>query len=120
MSQLHFDPHANADDEAEERPAAYQRLQWEAGEHRLERYTMDDWRRQLLEDMIENLGKELQKHVGQSFGLERLADVYSKADGWAQPLVHDLAPEDPWAWDLDVVLDAAFHRHARRARDFTP
>jgi hypothetical protein len=30
----------------------------------------------------------------------------------------DIAPDDPWAWDSRVVVDAAFARYLREAADF--
>ncbi len=30
----------------------------------------------------------------------------------------DVAPEDPWAWDSGVVVDAAFGRYLREAADY--
>jgi hypothetical protein len=29
-----------------------------------------------------------------------------------------VAPEDPWAWDAALVVDAAFARYLREAADF--
>ena len=29
-----------------------------------------------------------------------------------------VAPEDPWAWDAGVVVDAAFARYLREATDY--
>lgn len=115
-----YDVPTDDDGEEYERPASYARLQWEAGEARLERFTEDSRRRALLEDMIEALTGALQQRAGQTIGLEDLAELYTRADGWAQQIVHRMAPEDPWAWDLDVVLDATFHRYARRAWDYVP
>ena len=30
----------------------------------------------------------------------------------------ETAPEDPWAWDAGVVVDAAFARYLREAADY--
>ena len=29
-----------------------------------------------------------------------------------------IAPDDPWAWDSSVVVDAAFARYLREASDY--
>lgn len=96
------------------------RRQWRDGEERVLRFTADSKRRMLLERIIDSLSAELTRRIGQTFSMGELASMYDGAETWAQPIVHAGAPEDVWAWDMGVVLDAAFFRFERQALDYTP
>jgi len=96
----------------------YARRQWEDGNDRLERVDAESNKRAVLEDVVDGILVEVEKRVGQSFDTLDLIDAYTGADTWALPVTHKVAPEVPWAWTLDIVLDAAFFRYSRRARDW--
>jgi hypothetical protein len=96
----------------------YSRRQWESGEDRLTNIAPDSRRREMLEAVVDELVLELQRRVGQSFLTSDLIAAYASADRWAADVAHSTAPEDPAAWDLSIVLDAAFHRYAKRASDW--
>jgi hypothetical protein len=98
----------------------YARSQWDDGAQRMERFTRDSRRRTVLEHVVDRITAELDKRVGQSFGMLDLVRAYDGAETWALALVHEAAPDDAWAWDLGVVLDAAFSRYVVRAQDYEP
>jgi hypothetical protein len=96
------------------------RDQWKAGERRA--YDMRSWsdKHPVIEHVIDALMYELGRRVGQTFSMKELIATYGSADLWAQQLAIDTAPGKPWAWEMDIVMDAAFHRYSRRASDYTP
>jgi hypothetical protein len=96
----------------------YARTRWEDGEYRLGRAGKTPAQRDVLEHVVEGLLQELEKRVGQSFTTLQLAAVQETAEPWAQAIAHERAPGAPWAWDMDVVLDAACFRYSRRASDY--
>lgn len=96
------------------------RRQWREGEGRMDRFSTDSKRRALLESIVDALMQEVQRRIGQTFSMNELANLYEGAEAWAQPIVHAQAPEQVWAWDMGVVMDAAFFRFERRALDYTP
>lgn len=102
----------------EQETLTYARRQWEDGEDRVRRFSHDSRRRQVFEDVIEHVEDELERRVGQSFSTIELIDQYARAEDWCADIARGVAPEDPWAWDLSIVLDASFHRFSRRARDW--
>ena len=96
----------------------YARRQWEDGNDRLARVDHESHKRAVMEEVIEGILDEIERRVGQSFDTLDLIDAYTGADTWALPVTHRVAPETAWAWTLDVVLDVAFFRYSRRARDW--
>lgn len=96
----------------------YARTRWEEGEQRLRRVATDSRRRDVLERVVDALMDELEKQVGQVFTTLELAAIQDRAEPWCTRIAHDVAPDAPYAWDLDVVQNAAFHRYARRASDY--
>jgi hypothetical protein len=96
----------------------YARSRWEEGEMRLQRVATDSHRRDVLEDVVEGIVRELEKRIGQIFSTLDLADLQDRSEDWCTSVAHEIAPESPWAWELDTVQNAAFHRYARRANDY--
>lgn len=96
----------------------YARARWEEGETRMQRHTADSRRRDELERVVEGCLQELERRIGQVFSTLELAGQQEAAERWALPLAHELAPEAPYAWELDTVLNAAFYRYSRRATDY--
>jgi hypothetical protein len=90
--------------------------QWQQGERRLQAVPPE--RRVLLERVVEVLVAELRRRLGGRFYSEELAQLYERGSSWCLQLAMDTAPEDPWAWDSGVVVDAAFGRYLREASDY--
>lgn len=96
----------------------YARTRWEDGEQRVQRVAADSRRRDVLEVVIDALMDELEKQVGQVFTTIELSRIQDRSEQWCTRIAHDVAPDAPYAWDLDLVQNAAFHRYARRASDY--
>lgn len=96
----------------------YTSRQWEAGADRMLRYTSDSRKRAVLERVVDGMTAELERRIGQTFTSAELVREYDGAERWSTDVAHECAPEQPWAWDMDIVLNATFHRFARRAVDY--
>jgi hypothetical protein len=81
-------------------------FQWEDGARRLDE--LNDDRRRRLERQLELILDELRRRLGSTFTIEELADFYGEGTGWAD----ELAGTNGW------LIDAAFHRYAREAKNF--
>ncbi len=90
--------------------------QWQQGERRLQ--AAPEERARLLERVTEGLVAELRRRLGGRFTAEELAALYDRGTAWCLPVAMRIAPEDPWAWDAGVVVDAAFGRYLREATDY--
>jgi hypothetical protein len=90
--------------------------QWRRGERRLAQAPPE--RARLLGRVTDVLVAELRRRLGGRFRAEELAELYDKGTAWCLQLAMDTAPEDPWAWDSGVVVDAAFARYVREAVDY--
>jgi hypothetical protein len=90
--------------------------QWQRGERRLRQAPPE--RRALLERIAETLVAELRRRLGGRFSAEELAQLYAGGTSWCLQLAMNAAPEDPWAWDSGIVVDAAFGRYLREASDY--
>jgi hypothetical protein len=90
--------------------------QWQRGESRLR--DAPSQRRALLERIVGELVKELRRRLGGRFTVQELLALYGAGTDWCLQTAMRLAPEDPWAWDSGVVVDAAFSRYLREASDF--
>jgi hypothetical protein len=90
--------------------------QWQQGERRLRAEAPE--RRVLLERVTEALVAELRKRLGGRFYCEELVTLYREGSSWYLPVAMRAAPEQPWAWEAGVVLDAAFGRYLREAADY--
>lgn len=91
-------------------------FQWREGERRLRAEPPE--RSSLLERVTEALVAELRRRLGGRFYARELEELYRGASGWYLPVAMRIAPDDPWAWDSGVVLDAAFGRYLREAADY--
>ena len=96
----------------------YARARWEEGELRVQRHTPDSRRRDVLEHVIDAIMDELEKRIGQVFSSFELAELQDGSEAWCTRIAHEMAPESPWAWEMDTVQNAAFHRYSRRATDY--
>jgi hypothetical protein len=90
--------------------------QWRRGQRRLEQAPVE--RRALLERIVETVVAELRRRLGGRFSAEELARFYEQGTAWCLQLAMNAAPEDPWAWDSGIVVDAAFGRYLREAADY--
>jgi hypothetical protein len=90
--------------------------QWQQGERRLASAPAE--RVAQLERVTEALVAELRRRLGGRFYAEELVELYGRGTGWCMQLAMKLAPEDPWAWEAGVVVDAAFGRYLRGAADY--
>jgi hypothetical protein len=90
--------------------------QWRQGEQRLSRAPAEQ--ALLLQRIADMLVVELRRRLGGRFSAQELAELYGRGTSWCLQLAMDVAPDDPWAWDSRVVVDAAFARYLREATDF--
>jgi hypothetical protein len=90
--------------------------QWAAGLRRLEQAPADQ--RPTLERVTRHIEAELRRRLGGPFTTQELADLYDEGTGWTSDLAYTTAPEEPYAWDVRTVADAAFARYLREATDY--
>lgn len=90
--------------------------QWRRGERRLREAPPEH--SVLLERVVAALVAELRRRLGGRFTAQELVDLYLSGTSWCAQTAMSLAPEDPWAWDPGVVVDAAFGRYLREAADY--
>jgi hypothetical protein len=90
--------------------------QWQQGERRLRAAPAD--RARTLDRVVEGLVAELRRRLGGGFTADELADMYDAGTSWCLQVAMRIAPDDPWAWDAGVVIDAAFNRYLREAADY--
>lgn len=90
--------------------------QWRRGERRLQEAPPEH--SILLERIVAALVADLRRRLGGRFTAQELVDLYLNGTSWCMQTAIDLAPEDPWAWDSSLVVDAAFGRYLREAADY--
>ncbi len=90
--------------------------QWQSGERRLAAAPAD--RQVVFDRVIGEVVAELRRRLGGRFSADELAALYEQGTTWCLELAMLVAPEDPWAWDSSVVVDAAFSRYLREAVDY--
>lgn len=90
--------------------------QWHRGERRLKDARAE--RASLLEEVVGELVSELRRRLGGRFSAQELAELYAAGTDWCMRTAMRIAPDDPWAWDSSVVVDAAFGRYLREASDY--
>ena len=91
-------------------------LQWREGERRLAEE--EPGRQGTLQRVVDRIVAELRRRLGAPFTSAEVAELYDQGTDWAVDIAVRTAPDDPWAWDPRVVVDAAFARYVRGARDF--
>jgi hypothetical protein len=84
-------------------PLETARFQWEQGARRLRDANTREANRR-----VSLVLDELRRRLGSTFTAEELADLYGRDTGWAD----DLAGMESW------IVDAAFHRYLREARNY--
>jgi len=90
--------------------------QWQQGERRLQAAPAE--RAVLLGRVTDALVAELRRRLGGRFYTDELVELYGRGCTWCLQVAMTVAPEDPWAWEAGVVVDAAFARYLREAADF--
>jgi hypothetical protein len=90
--------------------------QWQQGERRLQAAPAE--RVRTLERVTAALVAELRRRLGGRFLSDELVALYARGTAWCMQVAMAVAPEDPWAWDAGVVVDAAFARYLREASDY--
>jgi hypothetical protein len=96
------------------------RREWEDGHAALEAARDDRARYERLLALVDVVGAELRRRVGQTFTLAELAREYGNADRWALEAVADAEPPRGWPREVALVTGAAFHAYARGAVDYRP
>ena len=90
--------------------------QWTAGLRRLDDAAPED--RPVLERVLREVEAELRRRLGGAFTVGELVELYDAGTGWVSDIAVAVAPDDPVAWDVRVVGDAAFGRYVREAVDW--
>src|SRR3954468_626332 len=90
--------------------------QWEEGLRRLAEAPEDEQR--MLERVTRAVEAELRRRLGGAFTTDELAELYEQGTDWVADIAVAVAPEDPYAWDVRTVGDAAFGRYLRSATDY--
>jgi hypothetical protein len=90
--------------------------QWEAGERRLSSAAPAE--RATLERVTGAIEAQLRRRLGGAFTADELAELYDAGTGWCSDVALTVAPEDPYAWDVRTIADAAFGRYLRGATDY--
>jgi hypothetical protein len=90
--------------------------QWDEGQRRLDEAPADEQR--MLERVTQAIQAELRRRLGGAFTTAELVALYDQGTDWATDIAVSVAPEDPYAWDVRTVADAAFGRYLRSATDF--
>jgi hypothetical protein len=90
--------------------------QWQQGERRLQAAPAE--RAPLQRRVTDALVAELRRRLGGRFSSAELVQFYEQGTAWCLQVAMKVAPEDPWAWEAGVVVDAAFGRYLREAADY--
>lgn len=90
--------------------------QWDEGLRRLSDAPADEQR--VLERVTQAVQAALRRRLGGTFTVDELVDLYEQGTDWTVDVAVSTAPEDPYAWDVRTVADAAFGRYLRSASDY--
>lgn len=90
--------------------------QWQQGERRLQAAPSE--RVAQCERVTDAIVAELRRRLGGRFWTEELVELYGRGTTWCLQVAMKAAPDDPWAWEAGVVVDAAFGRYLREAADY--
>jgi hypothetical protein len=90
--------------------------QWDEGLRRLAEAPEDEQR--VLERVTQAIQAELRRRLGGAFTVDELVELYEQGTDWTTDIAVATAPEDPYAWDVRTVADAAFGRYLRSASDY--
>ena len=90
--------------------------QWDEGQRRLSEAPADE--QLTLERVTQAIQADLRRRLGGAFTVDELVDLYEQGTDWTFDVAVSTAPEDPYAWDVRTVADAAFGRYLRSASDY--
>jgi hypothetical protein len=90
--------------------------QWQDGLRRMAQAPPEQ--RRMLERVTQAIEAELRRRLGGRFTAAELAELYEQGTDWTTDIAVAVAPDDPYAWDVRTVTDAAFGRYLRSATDF--
>jgi hypothetical protein len=90
--------------------------QWDEGLRRLAEAPADEQR--ALERVTQAIQAALRRRLGGAFSVDELVELYEQGTDWAVDVAVAAAPDDPYAWDVRTVADAAFGRYLRSASDY--
>jgi len=71
-----------------------------------------------MQRVTDALVAQLRRRLGGRFSSAELVELYRAGTSWCLPIAMKVAPEEPWAWDAAIVVDAAFGRYLREATDY--
>ena len=90
---------------------------WRDGERRLSLADPADG--PALRRVTDAIVVELRRRLGGTFTAQELVDVYAEhGTDWCFDIATRVAPNDPAAWDMTTVANAAFARYLREASDY--
>ena len=90
---------------------------WREGERRLARADPSGW--PALARVTDAIVVELRRRLGGTFTAQELADLYAEqGTDWCFDVAVRAAPDNPAAWDMTTVANAAFARYLREASDY--
>ena len=92
-------------------------MDWEQGARRLEALEVGPKREAVYRQVVEEIGAELARRMGQTYTLAELAAEYEASPPWCG-FIAQRTTDQVWAHDLSIVADAAFARVARWATDY--
>lgn len=92
------------------------RAQWDEGQRRLA--DAPEGEQRMLERVTQTIQAELRRRLGGAFTVDELVELYEQGTDWTTDIAVSVAPEDPYAWDVRTVADAAFGRYLRSATDY--
>ena len=90
--------------------------QWTAGVRLLADAPAEQ--RAVLEAVTRRIEAELRRRLGGPFTSEELVELYDEGTDWCADIAYATAPDQPYAWDVRLVADAAFGRYLRDATDY--
>jgi hypothetical protein len=90
--------------------------QWRQGERSLRGAPHD--RIVTHERVVDAIVAELRRRLGGRFTAAELSELYRQGTSWCLQKAVDIAPKDPWAWEVSISADAAFARYLREAADY--
>jgi hypothetical protein len=90
--------------------------QWREGQRRLREADPAD--RATLERVTGRIVDELRRRLGGAFTTAELAALYGEGTDWCLDVALQVAPDNPRAWESQIVADAAFARYVREAVDY--
>jgi hypothetical protein len=91
--------------------------QWHAAERRLA--SGDPALAEAQERVVDAIVAQLRRRLGGAFTSDELVALYEQGTDWCLDLAARTAPDAPWAWDTQLVADAAFGRYLRSAVDYS-